>query len=156
MGSKAQLKGKGLADAKEQIIEGIWEGKSLRKILRDAKGELPSRPTIFKWLNPNSEGYDSEFAYQYAHAHEESAHEDADKIADLAEELRNGDIEPAAARVIQDGLKWTASKKKPKKYGEKIDVTSGGKEVVQQVAIFKLPDNGRGDNYKPDEKESEE
>ena len=148
MGSKAQLKGQDLADAKEEIIEGLWRGKSLLKILED-NDDLPKRNTVFKWCNPESQGYDKEFANNYAHAREESAHIDADKVEQLQQDVRDGILDAQQARVIMDGLKWTAAVKLPKKYGKKVEL-GASPEIVDAVRIF-IPDNGRN----PDNQETE-
>ena len=42
----------------------------------------------------------------------------AERILELAEEVVAGKLDPAAARVAIDALKWTASKLKPKRYGD--------------------------------------
>lgn len=49
--------------------------------------------------------------------------------------------------IMRDRLRWDARrfhimKMNPKKYGDKIDVTSDGNEI-KQVTIFQLPDNNR-------------
>jgi len=107
--------------AKEKIIKGLYEGKSLKSILDNDK-ELPSRPRIYEWLNENHDKYDKVFRNNYAYAREESSDIDADKIEELNQELRDKQIDPATARVIADNLKWMAGKKKPTKYGDKLEI----------------------------------
>jgi len=125
-----------------QIVERMSNGMSLKKILEE-DDEMPSRPTVYEWLNPSNEKFDAEFSNNYAQAREDSADVDADKIERVVDLLEDGTIEPAQGRAMMDGLKWIAARKKPKKYGDKLDLTTGGKELTQQVTIYELPDNGR-------------
>jgi hypothetical protein len=48
------------------------------------------------------------------------------------------------SRLRVDARKWVLSKMAPKKYGDKIDLTSDGEKLQSHVTIFQLPDNGRG------------
>lgn len=68
---------------------------------------------------------DEEFRNHYTRAKEESGDADQDKLDEIAEKVLTGEIDPQAARVAADIIKWSASKKKPKKYGDRIqqDVT---------------------------------
>jgi|TARA_B100000315_G_C14370848_1_gene492879 hypothetical protein len=50
-----------------------------------------------------------------------------DLIMDTAMQVLNGEIEPNAARVAIDAMKWTASKLKPRTYGDRIETTISGK-----------------------------
>ena len=49
-----------------------------------------------------------------------------DKLDEIAEKVLTGEIGCNEARVAADIIKWSASKKKPKKYGDKqqIDMTT--------------------------------
>lgn len=76
---------------------------------------------------------------QYARAREDQA----DYLADLIQEVAfddSDDEKPFVGvnhiqrdRLKIDSLKWVASKLKPKKFGDKIDVTSDGNELKTQV-----------------------
>lgn len=136
------------APVKEHVIERLWKGESLRQIIRKYKGvTMPSRQLIYDWLNPNHENHDSLFLDQYTQAREDQADLHADIIQEIARKVMKGKVDPAAGRVAIDALKWTAGKKKPKKYGDKIDIAHSG-ETSNQVHIFHIPDNGR-DKLKP-------
>jgi DNA-binding ferritin-like protein len=63
---------------------------------------------------------DEEFRKQYTRAKEESGDADQDKLDEIAERVLDGSLDPQAARVAADIIKWSASKKKPKKYGDRI------------------------------------
>jgi hypothetical protein len=66
---------------------------------------------------------------------------------ELNQELREYKIHPAAARIIADNLKWTAGRKKPRKYGNNIDITSGHEKIQQSVVVLPANDrNGKESN----------
>lgn len=58
------------------------------------------------------------------------------------ERTDNDVIQRAKLRI--DTRKWVASKLAPKKYGDKLDLTTDGEKLQSHVTIFQLPDNGRG------------
>ncbi len=97
------------------ICERIANGESLRSICDDDK--MPSKVAVLDWLNE-----DSTFATQYARAREEQADHYADEIIEIA------DVEKDAAKARNriDARKWKASKLKPKKYGDKLDLNHSG------------------------------
>lgn len=107
----------------EDICAKIADGQSLRAICKDE--EYPDRSTVFRWL---ADPINTDFRDQYARAREASADADADDIAYYARRAADGKIEPAAARAAIDGLKWSAGKRKPKVYGDKVAVVGGGKD----------------------------
>lgn len=125
----------GIAD---RICERLVEGESLRKVC--LSDNMPAASTVFKWLASTEQ-----FAEQYARAREAQADTLADEILDIADdgsndymgedETYNGDaVQRSKLRV--DARKWIAAKLKPKKYGDKIDVTSGGEPVqLDETAI---------------------
>jgi len=59
----------------------------------------------------------------YARACEDMADNDADKISDVADQVLQGLVDPQAARVAIDAYKWSAGKRRPRKYGDKVDIT---------------------------------
>lgn len=103
--------------AAEQILEAIAEGTGLVTFLKQ-RPDMPSYSTVMRWVRDNPE-----FAENYTRACEDMADNDADKIADIAERVVRGTVDPQAARVAIDAYKWSAGKRRPKKYGDKIDVT---------------------------------
>lgn len=82
---------------------------------------MPCRQTLFTWMRVHPE-----FLDQYTRAKEEGAEAYADKIAAVADGALSGEYDPQAARVAMDGYKWTASKLKPKKYGERQHIEHSG------------------------------
>lgn len=80
------------------------------------------------WLKKNPE-----FAEEYARAHEDSADADAELIKDIQERVILGEIDPQAGRVAIDSLKWCAGKRKPKKYGDKLELDANVKSSINVI-----------------------
>lgn len=109
-----------LADA---ICERISNGESLKHVT-DEEG-MPSRPTVHAWLIKYSD-----FLNKYEAARDLQADVYADEMDDIA---RDEKLDVQRARLIIDTRKWTASKLKPKKYGDKIDMTTNGKDLPTPI-----------------------
>ncbi len=107
-------------DIADQILEAISSGTGLVTFLKSNE-EFPSYPTVMRWIRGNPE-----FAASYAQAREDMADADADKIADVAQNVLDGKLDPNAARVAIDAFKWSAGKRRPKRYGEKLEVENTG------------------------------
>lgn len=105
--------------------------KSLKKICEP--DEMPNVSTVLKWLNTNES-----FLHQYTRAKEEQADllvdemieiaddgsQDLDGFNDYGKPMENKEFVNRSKLKVET-RKWIASKLKPKRYGEKLDVTSG-------------------------------
>lgn len=111
-------------NAAEQILEAIAEGVGLVTFLKQ-RPDMPSYSTVMRWVRDNPE-----FAEMYTRAREDMADHDADKIADVAEDVAKGLIDPQAARVAIDAYKWSAGKRRPKRYGDKLEIENTGSVAV--------------------------
>lgn len=116
------------------------EGMSLRKAL-----QLPNTPnakTFYKWLEESDDK-----SKQYARACERRAEFYADEILEIAD-TTNADawvgddgvtrVDGQAiqrSKLMVDTRKWLMSKMNPRKYGNKVDVTSDGKQIKQVPAV---------------------
>lgn len=116
------------------ICERIAEGESLRSIC-GSEG-MPAKKTVLRWLSDRES-----FRAQYARAREDQADHYAEEIvaiADAAEgdfvETENGPAFNAEhvqrSKLRVDARKWVASKLKPKKYGDRLDVESKGSLTI--------------------------
>lgn len=105
----------------DDICARIACGESMRAISVDPV--MPAMSTLFKWLREHDK-----FSEQYARAKEESGDVDAERIEDVAKQVLDGQVDPASGRVAIDAFKWTASKKRPKKYGDKIHQELTGRD----------------------------
>ncbi len=119
----------------DKICSLLAEGISLRTVC--LYEEMPNKSTVFRWLREKQI-----FRDQYAQAKEEGSeaqHEDLMDLGDEAIELAQNVDPKASGAVVQavklkaDNLKWSMSKMKPKKYGDKIDMTTNGKELPTPI-----------------------
>lgn len=123
-------------DLNETICQRIAGGESLVDILKD-KG-MPHYSTFMRWVAD-----DEQLRENYARAREAQGDADADKINHIALGVLSGEYEPAAANVAINALKWTAAKRQPKKYGDKLDLNhSGGLKIERVVVDFAGNDGG--------------
>jgi hypothetical protein len=108
--------------------------KSIKTICK-AKN-MPHPATVMRWLRINES-----FRDQYTRAKEEQADYLAEEMLEIADD--DGDDEKAFVginHIQRDKLKvetrkWIAAKLKPKKYGDKIDVTSDGEKLPTAIQI---------------------
>ena len=112
-----------------EICNRIEAGESLRKIC--LSDHMPTPECIRKWLVKGDMGDEKYkfFVGQYARAREAQA----DTLADEITEIADTEPDPNRARVRVDARKWIASKLKPKRYGDRIDV-----EVSPQPAVVDI------------------
>lgn len=127
-----------IQDFKNIIITGISNGRSLLSMQNDTTLNLPSRPTIYTWLNANHENYDETFFNNYTRAREDSGDWYADKVDATVDLMLEGTITPEQARVAIDGYKWGAGVNKPKKYGKTLDLTSGGDKIQSAPSAIRI------------------
>ncbi len=126
----------------DKICEKLSLGMSLRKVcLAD---DMPSLVTIFAWMRIYPV-----FLKQYARAKEEGADAMFEEINEIADEtlevIRKGAEKKSSAyaqaqRLRVDTRKWYMSKVKPKKYGEKLDLTSDNKPLPAPIYGAKSTD----------------
>lgn len=113
----------------DSICAEIIDGKSLRTILKEEG--MPHSTWFFRWLRESKE-----FAEQYARATEERSEAMAEDIQELADNVPSGKDDGNAiqkARLQIESRKWLMAKQKPKKYGDKIDLTSDGKALPTPI-----------------------
>lgn len=112
----------------DAICERIADGESLRSICRD--DAMPVSSAVFKWLTQNKE-----FAEQYTRAREAQADALFDEILTISDDGLNdtytdqdGNVRTnqdviARSRLRVDARKWMAGKLRPKKYGDKLELS---------------------------------
>lgn len=122
------------------IIDEITEGKSIRAILREAKIKLPSNRLFLKWV-AEDESLSKQYAYSMG-LRADLMFEDMLDIADSVEDdliilpdgrevVNNNVIQRDKLRV--DTRKWALSRMNPKKYGEKVDLSSSDGSMTPKV-----------------------
>jgi hypothetical protein len=127
----------------DKICDKLSDGISLRTVcLAD---DMPDKVTVFRWIRQNDE-----FRNQYARAKEESADAMGEDVMDISDngtndymeddyqkgktpgyQLNGENIQRSKLRV--DTRKWLMSKMKPKKYGDKLDMTTNGKDLPTPI-----------------------
>ena len=108
-------------DLSDRICSELANGNSLRTVCR--ADDMPDRTTVFRWIRTIPD-----FQHHYADAKQEAADAMGEDILDIADETTDKDGHQRN-RLRVDTRKWLMSKHKPKKYGDKIDMTSGDKPI---------------------------
>lgn len=142
----------------KDVIEAISNGKSLRGVLDSADREiLPSCVTWFEWMKQ-----DEEIVKQYALACEARQEMIFDQIMEIADKQGEDVIETEDGEIVNhniinrnrlqvDARKWMLGKMNPKKYGDKIDHTTGGEKLPSPVPLhITFPDGKTIDDFKID------
>lgn len=127
-----------------KIISLVSEGFSLRQIAK--MPGMPERSSIVMWL-----AEDDVFSTQYARAWQASADVDIEDMYEIVDNTSTDyevDVDPDTGEVLGlkvnkeailrsrlrwDHRRWIASKKAPKKYGDKLDIDFKGTSKVSQV-----------------------
>lgn len=99
----------------EQICAAVAGGDNVYSWCKGAN--RPTRETVYQWLRKFSE-----FADNYARGRDMRADARFDKIGEVIEDMRDGEIDAQQARVEIDALKWMAGREAPKRYGDRLDV----------------------------------
>jgi len=114
----------------DNICKQIADGESVRKICE--KKSMPNASTVHAWVLDNEA-----FSKQYARAKSIGAEIEFEELDDIAK--NEPDVQRARLRV--DTKKWSLSKKIPKKYGDKLDLTNDGEKFDGiGTIIIKSPD----------------
>ena len=153
--SKTPVKKIGRPSSFDQKVANIIcirmsEGDSLRKICTDPM--MPDRQTVYSWMLTHPI-----FLDQYTRAREEQAETLADEIVSIADEdpsmtefrdkqgnlvdikIDSGYVNYQRLRI--ESRKWTASKLRPKKYGDRVAVTgveNGAPITTQDLTSSRL------------------
>lgn len=147
--SETEVRGKGrpsdyTSDLALRICARLAIGESMRTVCK--ADDMPSMVTVFAWLRDKPD-----FLKQYEKAKQEASDALVEEMLDIADDGtndwverqgKNGDTYEALngehvqrSRLRVDTRKWIASKLKPKKYGDHLDVTSDGEKLDNLVII---------------------
>lgn len=124
----------------DKICERIsTSSDGLRKICKELN---VSTMTVLRWLDDEDK---KNFCLHYARAKQDQADFLVSEILEIADDSSGDEIEidlgdgvkvtkqdhefAARSRLRVDARKWVASKLAPKKYGDKLDVTTDGDKV---------------------------
>lgn len=141
----------------EEICRRLAEGASLRRICREDP-EMPDVITILRWLSDGNTKH-ARFCKQYEKARQVWAEAVYDELSEIADNGSNDFMDKndpdnpgykvngevvARSRLRVDTRKWQLARMNPKKFGDKLDVTSGDEKLkTGGVTIIQVPDNGR-------------
>lgn len=134
----------------DEICAKVSNGQSMRKIAQDEA--MPCSTTMFRWLREKKE-----FKQQYDIAKAECADMYAEEIIEIADDKADDYIEirdengltgdtklnpehVQRSRLKVDARKWVASKLKPKKYGDKVDITQKNIDITHEQWLDSLDD----------------
>lgn len=106
-----------------EICKRVSHGENIKTVL-ESDERFPHFSTFCDWKREKAELSDL-----YARARENKAEMVDSEMDRIMADLESGKINPNAARVLIDTLKWKASKYYPKMYGDKLDVTSDGQPI---------------------------
>lgn len=109
----------------DTICARLADGETLRAICRDP--EMPALSAVSRWLNEADKQY---FKGQYADARVAQACHLFDELKEIADDT-TGDVNRDRLRV--DTRKWYLSKLAPKIYGDKLDMTTNGKDLPTPI-----------------------
>jgi len=125
------------------ICDELEKGYSLRSILR--REDMPSSRTFFKWIDESEDK-----VKQYERSVELRSELLFDEIIEIADkqgedvgEDENGN-KVINHNIVQrnrlqiDARKWALSKMLPKKFGDKTDITTNGKEITNAPQEVKI------------------
>ena len=140
-------------ELKDHIIDELIKGRSLSNIIENDEG-MPSYRTVFNWLNPNSDYHDNNFLHNYTFSTQVRSQKEFDQILAIADAAGNDIIldengnEVTNHHVINrdririDARKGRLGKMQPKKYGDKLDLTTDGDKInTSQTIVIKHNDS---------------
>lgn len=132
-------------EIKDEICRRISDGETLRSICREE--DKPTWVTIYRWLD-----LDPEFKLRFAHARDlgfDAIAEEALEIADTVCEGVKTEYGPMGKKEVHEDMlghrklqietrlkllaKWS-----PKKYGERVDVTSSDGSMSPNPTVIEL------------------
>lgn len=126
---------------KDEVINLVSNSPYGLHRLKKLNSHLPAVSTIMLWLKE-----DEKFSEQYAYAKGLQADLLIDEMLEIADESSNdtlltefGEKENKEwvnrSRLRVDTRKWLASKLAPKKYGDKLDITSKDEKIQAPIII---------------------
>lgn len=103
-------------EIQDKICQRLAGGESLRSICTDET--FPSVSTVMLAVVQDRDG----FRNSYVCAREAAGFAHGDGVIEIVELVRDGSIDPQAAKAMMDGLKWAAERMAPKAHSAKQDI----------------------------------
>lgn len=121
----------------ERLCMLIAQGRSVLSACEE--DGMPNEATVFRWLatdDPDGNlGFEA-FRKEYMRARELRADARFERLDEIMDEVRAGKLDPSAARVMMDAIKWQTGKENAKRYGDAVTV-KGDKDNPLQVRTAK-------------------
>ncbi len=130
------------SDLDDRIIGLLQEGKSFRWFDSEEAVGLPSTATIRRWRAD-----DAEFDAKCVRACEAAADADYDEMERIERQVLGLDLapgekplDPKAANVVLSNMRWRMEKRKPRTYGQKVEVKA--QVTLEQLVAESLGGTG--------------
>jgi len=115
-----------------EIIEQIVDGQTFRQMAKTFNVPLS---TLHDFISK------TEHSARARAALELSAAQYADKGEEVLKKAKGNSVEISRARELAQHYRWMASKRNPHKFGDKIDMTTGGKAITFKIGYTKKSDD---------------
>lgn len=121
----------------EEICVEVANGFNIKTVL-SSNQEYPDFSTWCRWKRENTE-----LCNLYVNSIQDKAESVDEEIDQILSMLKHGELEPSAANVLLQTLKWKASKYYPKMFGEKVQQEHSGeiKGTPPPTIVFVDSDN---------------
>lgn len=106
-----------------EICAEVANGKTIKGVLA-SKEEYPTFQTWCNWKRAHDELFDL-----YMRSIQDKADSVEEEMEDVYKQVKEGKIDASTGRLLVDTLKWKAAKYYPKMFGDKMDVTTNGKDI---------------------------
>lgn len=106
----------------DEIIKRVISGQSVIDLTN--ADDMPAQDTIYDWL-----AKDQIFSERYTQACKLRR----ERKFYMMEHTARTEEDVQRARLIIDTVKWQLSKEEPKKYGDKVDLTTNGKDLPTPI-----------------------
>lgn len=110
----------------EEICRRIISGLSLKKVCE--QDDMPHRDSVHRWLLDENK---KDFYDSYTRAVNIRAERMFDEIEEISDNTSNESVNRDRLRV--DTRKWKLAKMMPKKFGDKLDVTTDGEKLPTPI-----------------------
>lgn len=104
----------------KDICAEVSNGFNIKTVL-NSNQDYPTFQTWCNWRREHTELFDL-----YTRSIQDKAESVDEEIDFIYDQIKSGDIEPAAGRILIDTLKWKAAKYYPKMFGDKIQQEHSG------------------------------
>ena len=105
----------------KEVCNEVANGFNIKTVLKSQE-RYPTFQTWCNWKRQHDELFDL-----YTRSIQDKAESVDEEIDFIYDEIKAGNIEPSAGRILIDTLKWKAAKYYPKMFGDKVQQEHSGK-----------------------------